>query len=160
MNNNFHRGKRINQPTKGKLRFSGHSQKTICRYSAIAVYAFKGPLAEGAGSAMFFRRDWRRVDLGFCFALGLTIFRIFRGFRRGHCVALKTCAAQCNTPSDPAQNRAPAHLPRRGRLLKYKSLFIFPRNRVNRRLDVPMTTRNKAGKPQAHFGASRIFRPC
>ncbi|WP_288503223.1 hypothetical protein, partial [uncultured Cloacibacillus sp.] len=33
---------------KGKLRFSGHSQKTIYRYSAIAVYAFKGPLAEGA----------------------------------------------------------------------------------------------------------------
>ena len=30
----------------------------------------------------------------------------------------------------------------------------------NRRLDVSMTTRNKAGKPQAHFGASRIFRPC
>ncbi|MCQ4765348.1 hypothetical protein, partial [Cloacibacillus evryensis] len=27
---------------KDKLRFSGHSQKTICRYSAIAVYAFKG----------------------------------------------------------------------------------------------------------------------
>ncbi|WP_462415112.1 hypothetical protein, partial [Cloacibacillus evryensis] len=88
---------------KGKLRFSGHSQKTIYRYSAIAVYAFKGPLAEGArepnqcfsdlcesagsytraGSAVFFRRDWRRLDLGFCFDFSLTIFRIFRGCRRG-----------------------------------------------------------------------------
>ena len=50
----------------GKQRFSGHSQNANCRYSAISVYAFKGPLAEGAGSAVFFRRDWRRLDLGFC----------------------------------------------------------------------------------------------
>ena len=69
-----------------KLRFSGHPQKTICRYSAILIYAFKGPLPEAArepnqcfsdlcesagsytraGSAVFFRRDWRRLDLGFC----------------------------------------------------------------------------------------------
>ena len=90
------------------MRFSGHSQKTICRYSAIAVYAFKGPLAEGAGSAMFFRRDWRRVDLGFCFDFSLTIFRIFRGCRRGHCVAREICATQCNTPSVSRKNRAAA----------------------------------------------------
>ena len=149
------------------MRFSGHSQKTICRYSAILVYAFRGSLLEGAGSAVLFRRDWRSFDFGFCFALGLTILR---GFRRGDCVALKTCATQCNTPSDPAQNRAPAHLwcnyqpsrtnqqnsdlapwpPRRGRLKRHKSqfifspqssksLFIFPRNRVNRRLYVRIT---------------------
>ncbi|MCD7876056.1 MAG: hypothetical protein LUH49_03640, partial [Cloacibacillus porcorum] len=41
-----------------------------------------------------------------------------------------------------------------------KSLFIIDPSKINRRLDVLMTTRNKGGKPQAHFGASRIFRPC
>ena len=66
-----------------KLRFSGHPQKTICRYSAILIYAFKGPLPEGAGSAVFFRRDWRRLDLGFCVALDLIFFRLFRGRRYG-----------------------------------------------------------------------------
>ena len=72
------------------------------------MFALKGPLAEGAGSAVFFRRDWRRVDLGFCFDFSLTIFRIFRGCRRRHCVALKTCAAQCNTPSVSRKKHAAA----------------------------------------------------
>ena len=58
---------------KGKLRFSGHSQKTIYRYSAIAVYAFKGPLAEGAGSAVFFfsAETGGGLTLGFVLILAL-----------------------------------------------------------------------------------------
>ncbi|WP_288503518.1 hypothetical protein, partial [uncultured Cloacibacillus sp.] len=84
---------------KDKLGFSGHPQKTICRYSAILIYAFKGPLPEAArepnqcfsdlcesagsytraGSAVFFRRDWRSFDLGFCVALDLIFFRLFSG---------------------------------------------------------------------------------
>ena len=119
------------------MRFSGHSQKTICRYSAIAVYAFKGPLAEGAGSAMFFRRDWRRVDLGFCFDFSLTIFRIFRGCRRGHCVAREICATQCNTPSVSRKNRAAATSLGEGGFKGINRCLSFPYNRVNRRLDVP-----------------------
>ena len=61
---------------KDKLRFSGHPQKALCRYSAILVYAFRGSLLEGAGSAVLFRRDWRSFDFGFCFALDLIFFRV------------------------------------------------------------------------------------
>ena len=119
--------------TEDKLRFSGHSQKTICRYSAIAVYAFKGPLAEGAGSAMFFRRDWRRVDLGFCFDFSLTIFRIFRGCRRGHCVAREICATQCNTPSVSRKNRAAATSLGEGGFKGVNRSLSFPSPKGNQR---------------------------
>ena len=42
-----------------------------------------GSLSEGAGSAVFFRRDWRSLDLGFCFALDPITFHLFRGCRLG-----------------------------------------------------------------------------
>ena len=52
---------------KGKLRFSGRLQKQFIDIQRFLVFALKGPLPEGAGSAVFFRRDWRSFDLGFCF---------------------------------------------------------------------------------------------
>ncbi|WP_455595112.1 hypothetical protein, partial [Cloacibacillus porcorum] len=45
-------------------------------------------------------------------------------------------------------------------LSKLNRYLSLTPSKINRRLDVSMTTRNKGGKPQAHFGASRIFRPC
>ncbi|WP_288334914.1 hypothetical protein, partial [Cloacibacillus porcorum] len=44
-------------------------------------------------------------------------------------------------------------------LSKINRYLSFTTSGINRRLDVSMTTRNKAGKPQAHFGAS-IARQC
>ena len=95
----------------GKQRFSGHSQNANCRYSAISVYAFKGPLAEGAGSAVFFRRDWRRLDLGFCvlililsssaFSAAITAGPAWRGKHAPHSATLLPTRRK---------NRAPAHL--------------------------------------------------
>ena len=67
----------MNDPARLNGDLCGHPQKAICRYSAILIYAFKGPLPEAArepnqcfsdlcesagsytraGSAMVFRRD-------------------------------------------------------------------------------------------------------
>ena len=66
---------------KDKLRFSGHPQKQFVDIQRFLVFALKGSLSEGAGSAVFFRRDWRSFDLGFCVALDLIFFRLFSGRR-------------------------------------------------------------------------------
>ena len=78
------------------------------------------------GSAALFRRDWRSVDFGFCFDSGLILFRPFRGLRRGHCLARKTAPNSTTLLPTRRKNRAPAHLPRRGRLKNINRYLSFP----------------------------------
>ena len=60
---------------------AGARKKQFVDIQRFLVFALKGPLSEGAGSAVFFRRDWRSFDLGFCIALDLIFFRLFSGRR-------------------------------------------------------------------------------
>mgnify|MGYP006949829316 CR=1 FL=1 len=99
------------------------------------IYAFKGPLAEGAGSAVFFRRDWRSFDFGFCFALDLIFFRVLprlspRALRGAENMRR---AVQHSFRPGAKIARRPTSLGEGGFKGINRSL-PFPRNRVNRYL--------------------------